>query len=405
MCTQHARRKTYMALKMECELIFPDEEEARHIFGSAVGRVRRPAGRRTSSRPSHAEPSADAERSRSMPQNEEHGGSCSRSLASAWAAMSAEQAADASKVDASEDMSELEIEHAVFQRELLQGIIDLIAPTFRTLLHLHLPLLYQQLAAAVLSRCGAPEGAATPTVVGAIVCKADEHRSGAMRGYIAMLARFRTEPHSPAARFSLPDERSQSAAFPVHESVCSIACRCVRTCASKDGQPAGEGGDAREGGRHLGRARDRGDEYRRLRLYGPGVQEISDCIAIISTTTRPAQGLVRRRLRWEGQLPKRRRRSISNESAYSGGARTGVRSDLDRGLPVVTSAFLLDACYSCSLVRAASFGKELRAIAGSWSPVTEAPQVAAAVASSGISLVTALHRVGCYDRPIAPWVG
>ena len=42
--------------------------------------------------------------------------------------MSAEQAADASKVDASEDMSELEIEYMQYSsEELLQGIIDLIA--------------------------------------------------------------------------------------------------------------------------------------------------------------------------------------------------------------------------------------------------------------------------------------
>ena len=39
--------------------------------------------------------------------------------------MSAEQAADASKVDASEDMSELEIEYMQYSsEELLQGIID-----------------------------------------------------------------------------------------------------------------------------------------------------------------------------------------------------------------------------------------------------------------------------------------
>ncbi len=72
----------------------------------------------------------------------------------------------------------------------LQGIIDLISVdlsepysifTYRYFINN-----WPQLCILALRKPKPP--AAEPTVVGCIVCKADKHRSGTMRGYIAMLA-------------------------------------------------------------------------------------------------------------------------------------------------------------------------------------------------------------------------
>ncbi|KAL1528466.1 hypothetical protein AB1Y20_009811 [Prymnesium parvum] len=89
-----------------------------------------------------------------------------------------------------EACSEPEVEYMQYSsEELLQGIIDLISLdlsepysifTYRYFINTWPQLCYL----AVIRH----PGGGIPTVVGTIVCKQDTHRSGGVRGYIAMLA-------------------------------------------------------------------------------------------------------------------------------------------------------------------------------------------------------------------------
>lgn len=72
---------------------------------------------------------------------------------------------------------------------MLQGIIDLISldlsEPYSIFTYRYFINNWPQLCYLAVVR---PSNAKTSTVVGAIVCKQDTHRSGALRGYIAMLA-------------------------------------------------------------------------------------------------------------------------------------------------------------------------------------------------------------------------
>ena len=93
-------------------------------------------------------------------------------------------------VPPSEDASELEVEYMQYDsEEMLQGIIDLIAldlsEPYSIFTYRYFINNWPQLTYLAVVR---PKDGGTPTVVGTIVCKQDKHRSGALRGYIAMLA-------------------------------------------------------------------------------------------------------------------------------------------------------------------------------------------------------------------------
>lgn len=88
------------------------------------------------------------------------------------------------------DGGEGEVEYMQYSsEEVLQGIIDLISldlsEPYSIFTYRYFINNWPQLCYLAIVREPSKE---TPTVVGAIVCKQDTHRSGAMRGYIAMLA-------------------------------------------------------------------------------------------------------------------------------------------------------------------------------------------------------------------------
>ena len=81
---------------------------------------------------------------------------------------------------------------------MLQGIIDLIAldlsEPYSIFTYRYFINNWPQLCYLAVVR---PKDGGTPTVVGVIVCKQDTHRSGALRGYIAMLAVRNARPAAP----------------------------------------------------------------------------------------------------------------------------------------------------------------------------------------------------------------